>query len=193
TKPGEYWVKGKANNGCERITEKIFFNEFDYPPAPVIEQNGNLLSANAGETEVSGYKWYLNDTLIQGATQKDYLISVDGLYKVEITDKNGCKSISDEFNAVVNVDENQIYNNIRIYPNPTENEFNILIRNEDCNEAVITVSNILGNEIAKMNANLSNITDNVLKINLSDKPSGIYFIELKICNERFYSKINKSR
>jgi len=189
SQPGIYWVKGKANNGCERMSEEIYFSELPDPPIPLIVQNGNLLTATIGEIQPSAYKWFLNDTAIAGAKERDYLIKVDGVYKVEITDKNGCKAMSDGFDAIVNVEDFNCSEILKIFPNPSSDEFNLVINDYSDFNAKISISNLLGASLIEKTVNINKDSENLIKINLSNYPTGVYFLELKIGQKRIFAKI----
>jgi hypothetical protein len=85
-------------------------------PEPVITLNNSLLSTGS----YSGYQWYLNGTLIPGATTQTYAATQNGGYSVRVTDANGCTAYS------VNVFVNNLGiapspdTSIKIYPNPAQ-------------------------------------------------------------------------
>jgi len=192
SKPGIYWVNGRANNGCERKSEEVYFDELEGAATPLIEQSGNLLSVNTGEVDIKTYKWFLNDTAISGANGKDYLINEAGIYKVEVTDMNGCKSISEEFNAILGVEDERISEFIKIYPNPGEGIFNVFINFSNSNHTRLKVTNILGETVLDFNINLLEDVENKYSIDLTNYAKGIYIIELEIGQRRIYSKLIKN-
>ena len=59
------------------------------PEIPTISQNGNQLTS----TSAVSYQWYLDDSMICGATSQTYDATVSGSYQVEITDANACSEI----------------------------------------------------------------------------------------------------
>src|SRR5690606_11432054 len=61
-------------------------------PAPVITQNGNVLST---DPQYASYQWYYGTQLITGATQSGYTYAAEGAYRVEVMDTNGCTGISE--------------------------------------------------------------------------------------------------
>jgi hypothetical protein len=46
-------------------------------------------------TAAQQYQWFLDDTLIAGATEREYLTRESGSYRVQTTDSNGCTAYSD--------------------------------------------------------------------------------------------------
>lgn len=76
--------------------------------------------------------------------------------------------------------------NIYIYPNPTNNQFQIMLPNE-VNNLNITLYDILGKTIQHEIKNGKNIVVNLKE----NSPSGIYFIKLNVDDEIYISKIIK--
>ena len=70
-----------------------------------------------------GYQWYLNGTLIPGATSAIYHFSAPGTYVVVVSDSNGCSQTSSDY--VVNsgsgsgVKKVNYCDLIRVFPNPS--------------------------------------------------------------------------
>jgi len=75
-------------------------------------------------------------------------------------------------NVVLGNNDNQLIENIAIYPNPTSN-FITISTNENTISS-IEIYNILGKEILKLNTTNSN----QIEVNLSDLSSGIYLINI---------------
>lgn len=58
-------------------------------PTPTITQNGSILTSSA----TTGNQWFLNGTIITGATNQTYTTTQSGSYTVVVTD-NGCTATS---------------------------------------------------------------------------------------------------
>jgi hypothetical protein len=65
----------------------ITVNVTSAPPTPTITQNNTVLTSSA----TAGNQWYVNDTIIPGATSQTYTITENGDYTV-ISTVNGCSS-----------------------------------------------------------------------------------------------------
>ena len=63
--------------------------------APTIQQVGNNLMSSNGQS----YQWYLNGIMLSGETGQLLSILGDGDYTVEVTDQNGCNTMSAIFNV----------------------------------------------------------------------------------------------
>lgn len=95
---------------------------------PVITATGNQLTSSV----ISGNQWYLNGTLIPGATGQQYTATANGNYSVTAA-LNGCPTmVSAVYNLIITAipDIIQWENEIIITPNPaTDNEITIYVNN----------------------------------------------------------------
>jgi len=83
-----YTVTG-TTNGCSS-TAVVTITVNPLPPTPTITPSGmDLVSSSA-----TGNQWYLNATLIGGATNQIYTPTQNGNYTVIVTDANGCTATS---------------------------------------------------------------------------------------------------
>lgn len=87
---GTYTVTVTSGAGCMGTSPPLTITVFS-PMKPVITQVGMQLQSSAAIQ----YQWYLDDTLIPGATAREYIAQRSGLYYVKITDSNGCTADSD--------------------------------------------------------------------------------------------------
>ena len=96
TLPGRYIDTLVAVNGCDSVRT---INLAEYPlPQGSVSITGNvnficegssvILTASGG----NGYQWYLNNTLIQGATASQLEAKQAGTYSVELISQFGCKN-----------------------------------------------------------------------------------------------------
>ena len=53
------------------------------------------------DTSFIAYQWYANTTLIPGATYPVLIVTQDGNYNIQVTDKNGCKSFAVGINVTL--------------------------------------------------------------------------------------------
>jgi len=90
------------------------------PATPTINQSGLLLKSNSA----TGNQWYLNDTLIQGATAPEYTVTKNGTYTVA-SNTNGCASTVSlpVFISTVGIIDRFINSSISVYPNPFTTSF----------------------------------------------------------------------
>lgn len=111
-----------------------------------------------------------------------------GIYTVTFTDEFGC-SASQEFQIVLptlSVNEfNSNQNTIKVYPNPTKNKTNIILK--DGTIETVKLYNILGQELTK-NIIIDLKTTKEVSLSLRDLTTGIYFVKL---NNKYIVRIIK--
>lgn len=171
TASGNYYVS-LTQNGClsNSLTVNVTVNPL--PSVPLINQSGNALACSV--SGMDDYLWqYMGDTITTCNTQYCTCIG-DGFYTVEITDANGCKSISTPTSVngcTSGINDGSSDDIFHIYPNPNYGRFVVSFNKEVNGSTRIIIFNMLGEMI--YNANTSNPQT---EINLSLYNSGIYNI-----------------
>ena len=145
-----------------------------------ITLNANLLSSGSGGNPTT-YIWSTGDA------GPSIMPLSNGQYWVIATDANGC--ISDTAFYFVSSfpiisDIIDLDNTLKIYPNPTKGEINVLA--EEGIESIQILNNI--GEIIYSEGAEKNVQKQY-KINISENASGIYIIRLKINNQIINHKI----
>ncbi|MFH2144389.1 MAG: aryl-sulfate sulfotransferase [Bacteroidota bacterium] len=152
--------------GCSD-TSSLTINVNPLPAIPVITLTLNTLNS----TVANSYQWYFDGYPIPGANSQTYDPTADGQYQVEITDANGCSSISSVFNysgtEIINISDK---NDIIIYPNPTTGIINIEYQIKDEVNVIIIVYDICGNIVFQ--------SGYLKSINLSGFENGIYYLSV---------------
>ncbi len=153
-----------------------------YTVAPVtISESTGTLNSNA----TSGNQWYDANGLIAGANNQAYTPSASGSYYSIVTDINGCTTTSNTINfTYVSVSNNNLNNNINIYPNPV-NEF-VVIESKNNNKLQIMLVDIQGRIINS----IESISEKTI-IKMADISKGIYFIKVISNNNTNIFKVVK--
>jgi hypothetical protein len=159
------------------------------PPKPTINQSGKMLVSSAD----SGNQWYSEGEEIEGETSQLFSPSQSGYYTVLITDSNDCVS---EMSEPYYFDINSVYDFvtsaeiIKIYPNPTNGQFRVIV-NENCySEVTLKLRNIVGTILYENEYwNISGSFDKTLDVNYL--PAGVYILQVQIGNDVYNSKIIK--
>lgn len=99
-------------------------------------------------------------------------------------------SILYEYDMPTFIDNNEtnLMENIKVYPNPSDGNFTVELKNLKSTEVKISMYDIFGKEIYMLNTSLD-ISKDYNKINLSDIPSGLYFISIISNNDNITEKI----
>lgn len=166
---GVYTVKTTSNSITTTSSDSISVT-VNTVPVPTITLNAGALVSSAA----TGNQWYLNGTLIPGATNQTYLPSQNGLYTVKVT-ANGCTSnASAEHNyqltGIINLGNGQY---IKTYPNPVQKDLVISWKINGIPSLNLTVSDISGRKVLIK----YNLIDGDV-IDLSRLAPGNYFIKI---------------
>ena len=150
---------------------------------PVITQNGTTLSSSA----TANNQWYLNGTLIPGATGQTYLPTQSGNYRVDVSLANGCVAQSDNFAYVIlpaNPGENDI--GLTVFPNPANTQINVLFAAKSTVNVNLSLVNVIGeneytNKAVLTGGNFSTLID------VSKLTPGNYVLRL-LYNSKLYTR-----
>lgn len=66
-----------------------------------------------------------------------------------------------------------------IFPNPTENNFNVRVGLSNASDISIAVYNAIGQKVAETNVN-GNVGENTVAMNMHNAPAGVYFVKIKV-------------
>jgi hypothetical protein len=104
-------------------------------------------------------------------------------YRIVQTDKDGSSTYSNIVKLYFGEDSNQT---IDIFPNPVKDEINIHFYSAMDNTGILTVTNLMGNVLMK-----ESHLNPQMKLNISNLPSGIYFMNVTCQNRTTTHKIIK--
>ena len=146
-------------------------------PVSIASIWGNTLTSTPAAT----YQWYVDNTIIPGATQQSHTATKTGSYKVSITDANGCTNMSAATNFVPsgigNINTNS---SISVYPNPATKLVNISF-SEDAGATDVALYDITGKKVYGQSiTGIDNGHTETVNINMLSP--GIY--TLKISNSK---------
>tara|TARA_B100001093_G_scaffold511223_1_gene578642 strand:+ start:134 stop:1990 length:1857 start_codon:yes stop_codon:yes gene_type:complete len=148
-----------------------------------ISNDDFLISNISGFTGDVIYQWYANGQPISN----DSIIynPSSGVYKLYVTSGN-CQVLSDLF-----IYEENDYD-LQVYPNPAQNEFELVFLLSSRQDIEISLKNSLGQEI--VNNKIYNFLGQYKKvIDVSHLSKGVYFVQLKTDDEIFNKKIILSK
>ncbi|TAE73058.1 MAG: T9SS C-terminal target domain-containing protein [Bacteroidetes bacterium] len=151
-------------------------------PTPAsITYTSNCLRSSVLDANPNSYQWYKNYVPISGANQNQYCTNQPGIYYVTFTVIN-CASTSSAFIlGDVNALETDISQNLKVFPNPAQDELNLELETILQGKYQWTIKDIHGKIVLETQGEK---TDFILqqKININHLPNGIYIVEWK--NER---------
>lgn len=139
------------------------------PATPTISLNGNSLTSSSA----SSYQWYVDGTLIAGATSQSYTPTQSGAYVVRVTDANGCwytYSLLYDYIFTTDIHAFDTRHNLNIFPNPTSGIINL--SGDDFLSGDFTV------EIMDGQGRLVRQSYNETRIDLGDLQNGMYLMRV---------------
>ncbi|MFH1052485.1 MAG: T9SS type A sorting domain-containing protein [bacterium] len=188
---GYYWVKVQNNFGFEAVSDTVSINVESKPAKPNLLYNGDVLFC---PSDAAIYVWYLNDEIIEGASQKTYKPLENGWYKCEIFTELNCSNISEAVRVEL-TDVNDYYSGyVSVYPNPAGDYTNIdlsLVTTdiESIENISFSILNLMGTEMLNTQVKLG--VNQTFKLNLEALSKGMYIIHCKLPNNSYYFKLIK--
>ncbi len=140
------------------------------------------------EAEAVVYQWLdCNDgfSIIQGATEKTFTATKNGIYAVAIT-HNECSDTSDCYSVVkASVKYNKYKQQILIYPSPTNGVFTI--ESKDVKISRVYVFDAQGKELLD-----KTVRNNISTMDISSFVNGVYFVKIKSNRTTVIKKVVKN-
>lgn len=161
------------------------------PAQPYITQVSTILTANSSVPGVS-YQWLdANQNPIPGATAQTYTVTGNGVFYVQITDANGCSSVSNRFLVDFTGIEEDLANglNVEIYPNPNNGVFTLDILGAYGQEIGVTITDAVGKVVQKFDIPVDNMDKLSRTIDLSGYSKGVYLISVNTDNRMINKKV----
>jgi len=179
-----YTVTGTNASGCTN-TSVITLTVHAKPAVPVVTEVGHLLS-----TSITGvtYQWYLNGTLIPGATNQTYTgTTFPGNYSVVVMNPSGCTATSASF-AATGIHDYTSATSFTIFPNPNGGIFEVDLNVIEPSGYKLNVYNAIGKlvlteSIPSFNGSYHQTID------LSGFGSGIYMISISNSDQVTVKKV----
>ena len=168
-------VKMTSNATCANPTvvssSPVTVSIYPQPAVPVITHHSDSLISSAA----TGNRWFLNNNVIAGDTGNYVVITQTGWYRVEVTNSDGCNSVSDSIYVVaVGINNISPTSDFYVYPNPGDGEWvNFAFQNVQERVSLI-ITDALGQQVFTQ----SQITTSKLSLNLSMLASGVYSARL---------------
>ncbi|MFZ5553391.1 MAG: T9SS type A sorting domain-containing protein [Bacteroidota bacterium] len=174
---GNFSVTYIVSNGFCTDSSVQTTDVYPLPAVPVIQLMIDSLYTNSSAVS---YQWYLNGTILTGETNAYHVAQQNGNYEVEITDSNGCSSVSAIF-PLVNLTVNEAYfnNEIYVYPNPVMDIVFIQMNGKETFSAeIVDVS-------GKVVIPSSVCYGKIFSLDVSSLARGAYIVVLKSGNTSF--------
>lgn len=158
-----------AYNVCDTGQVRTFSATVNALPArPAISTRGDTVLVSS---VASGNLWFLNGTLISGATGQLYRPLAAGQYTVQVT-QNGCVSpLSEPYNRIVTAVDDPMLPDIRTFPNPFTDRITVV--NQSSQPVRVLLYSMTGQLLTT-----TEIATGIHQMNTSQWASGLYILQL---------------
>ncbi|WP_426490350.1 T9SS type A sorting domain-containing protein [Hymenobacter sp. 102] len=179
--PGTYTVTNTvaASGGCAAVTAtfQVTINATPARPTVTVQYNGPVTTLTSSAT--TGNQWYLNNTLIPGATGQTYVVNTAaqyGTYTVITTSAAGCASEASLPLVITSTVKPLAGSSLTLYPNPTIDGL-LTVKLAGYSKAVeLMVYNVIGQPVRAVTVPAGR-PEQVL--DLSQLPSGVYMLRAR--------------
>jgi phosphodiesterase/alkaline phosphatase D-like protein len=177
-----------AGNYSSEVNVKV---KVGHIPKLILKWGEVLVCSNAADSIIKGkYQWYKdNSPLTTDFTNNQFLDTRgfpanfrSGVYKVKITDTDGCVNFSNSINVTG-------AKSLSLYPNPAKTDVSVSLKDEPLGITVISIINNAGITIREMKTS-KEAEDLLEELDVSGLDEGIYFVKVVVDDQyEYYSKI----
>lgn len=183
---GNITVYGTNGNCLGATSAPLAVTVNPTPATPVITQNGDTLTSSAN----TGNQWYVDGTLIPGATGRQHVAVIAGNYTVVVT-LSGCSSAPSAglYVLPVGLSEMNATSQWKIYPNPSNGRFTLELSSKKVFSGSIRIYNKLGLLVYE-NTGIRSEGTPTIPIDLKSAPAGVYLVVINNGEGIMSGKIN---
>ena len=196
TLEGLYTVNVTNTDACNGVgsSTPILINVNPTPTADASfsQTNGSFtVQFLNNSTNASSYSWDFGDGTTSTSTNPSHIFAIGGDFTVVLTATNGDCSNTFTINLTsVAVSENVAFEDLMVFPNPTENELNIQFSAFDAGIMNATIFNLAG-QVVSAEAFAVNAGNMFHTIDTSNLESGVYFVNLNNNNSNITIRVIK--
>ncbi|MBS1557193.1 MAG: T9SS type A sorting domain-containing protein [Bacteroidetes bacterium] len=169
SKAKTYYVSMTSNLGCEGPKSPVTANIVNLTPATITVTGLSTLQSNYA----AGNQWYLNGSVISGATGQTLTLTQSGTYGLIVTSQ-GCSVTAPNKDMVVTAVEN-LSDKIKAYPVPVKGTLYLEV--PDADQAFGEMYNAVGSRISVLGF-VGDGQKQVSSYDFSHESAGIYFVRI---------------
>ncbi len=165
-----------AGNGCSSTLSFNIQAGYNFPVS--ISQSGDTLTA----TTSPNYQWYHNGVLVPGATSQTFVLTEGGYFYCIVGSQN-CEFTSNtiETSCICSngIEDNSFFQGISVFPNPANEELNVVITLTSVEAASVTLIDMTGRRIWLKNEK-DKANNFAWQIPVADIAAGNYFVQVNV-------------
>ena len=174
-------------NVCSSGTGEVSVNVLPSPTPSIATASNGVLSALPID---QSYQWYFNGMPISGATNQTHTPQNSGDYSVEVTNADGCSTISAPIAyMVVGTQHIEGVEYFEVFPNPFHDFIDIEIKNHHSETFYVKIVDIRGEILQEQE--IYSTGNYSTRLNVADLPKGIYLVQISNDNGQIIRKIAK--
>jgi photosystem II stability/assembly factor-like uncharacterized protein/PKD repeat protein len=188
--PGVYnnmfYPDSVAGTGIYSLTYSYFSSicgttskDFDMSVYPAPNTPGIIVYNTYLECDItaSAYQWYDANGAIPGETMKTYSPSMDGQYRVEVSDNRGCQAMSTFTGYYIGLKDLPAGFEFNLYPNPAKDQLHFDLEALSEYDLSLSLYDQVGNLILSDQITLNgSLTES---LNISELAAGVYLFALE--------------
>ncbi len=173
--PGSYQISYSFTLGsCDTVTSTTTIDVYASPAAPTVSIIGSSLQCDqAGFT----YQWFLGSTALFNARFRNFTPGSSGMYRVRITDTNGCSTFSDPIQFNIGQEEFENVISFSVFPNPVKDLLRLELETSTAVEGSLVIFNNVGQMLIEQKLEKSSSISE--GIDVSDLPAGLYVLTIE--------------
>jgi len=172
---GTFHVRITDGSSCSVTSNKLSINRLPKRYADV-RSDSSALYLYETNAEITHYQWYFYDEAIEGATSSKYQAEKDGVYVLQIADKNNCTVYSNSIRITNTATENtNLTKEIKLYPNPVRDFFYVGTP-LSLGEVHLHIFSVKGEEMT--NIDITETGRNEKRLDMRQLPTGMYIITI---------------
>lgn len=192
---GTYTVSLTASNSTSSntATQNAYITVNALPTAsytPTVVAGNLTVSFNNTSTGGTSYAWTFGDGGTSTVMNPTHTYANPGTYQVVLTVTNSCgnQTFTQEVTvSTVGIDA-AFFGNIRLFPNPANENFTIEIENLSINQATLVLYNVYGQNIWEKSFAISG-RDMKETVDVSNLAAGTYLLEIRAAGRNAYNKL----
>lgn len=171
---GTYSVTATDNIGCKRELNDIVIGQPDSVVVNVAVDDATLTATGGFET----YQWYFQGDLLPDATEAVLVATATGIYRVEVSNADGCPGVSESVQVTINALPADLgLERVKLSPNPFRETLRLEIDAQTPGICRVSILDAEGRLVQSFTENIDKRWSR--RISTESWPAGLYWVRLE--------------